>query len=58
MTDTDEQDAKPKDAKQRDFEDPNSMPAANQAQTEPMPTSDHESAPSSGTVGSGDPQAQ
>jgi hypothetical protein len=34
-----------------------SMPAANQTKAEPMPVSEHESAPSSGTVGSDDPQA-
>ncbi len=40
-----------------DTSDRSAMPAANQPKTEAMPTSDHESAPSSGMVGSDDPQA-
>ncbi len=41
-----------------DSEGRDAMPAANQAKTEPTPTTSHESSPSSGTVGSDDPQAQ
>ncbi len=37
--------------------DRSATPSANQPKPEAMPTSDHESAPSSGMVGSDDPQA-
>lgn len=40
-----------------DTADHSSMPAANQAKTEPMPTVEHESALSSEKVSSDDPQA-
>jgi hypothetical protein len=33
------------------------LPAANQAGTQPMPSSDHEAAPSSGSTGRSDPQS-